>query len=123
MIIQYTITTVNTYYEYKGTEVYRDKTEFKKDLSNLIGKPVYTGGHFKPVLTIGEIETAEFDGNRLLATIKLYNSLYSKLLTGFSIGFYTHLKMDKDKGLMFTNIKYDHLLITNTPRCGAVCTI
>jgi len=118
----YTITTVNTYYNYNDTKVYRPKKEFEKNLIELIGKDVYIGEHFKPQLIIGTVKEAFFVGDELKAILDI-KPIYQSLITGFSIGFYAQLQLDKENGLQFVKVHYDHLLITNTPRCGAKCKI
>jgi len=118
----YTITTVNTYYNYNDTKVYRPKKEFEKNLIELIGKDVYIGEHFKPQLIIGTVKEAFFVGDELKAILNI-KPIYKSLITGFSIGFYAQIQLNEENGLQFVKVHYDHLLITNTPRCGASCKI
>jgi len=118
----YTITTVNTHYQYNDTKVYRPKEEFEKNLIELKDKEVYIGEHFKPQLVLGTIKEAFFIGDELKAILDI-KPIYQSLLTGFSIGFYAQLELNDSKGLQFINIHYDHLLVTNTPRCGVACKI
>jgi hypothetical protein len=118
----YTITTVNQYYNYNNTKVYRPKKEFEKNLIELKGKKVYLGEHFKPQLVIGAIKEAFFVGDKLQAILDI-KPIYQSLITGFSIGFYAQVELNEEFGLQFINVHYDHLLITDTPRCGAVCKV
>jgi len=118
----YTITTVNTWYQYNDTQVYRPKKEFEKNLIELIGKDVYIGEHFKPQLVIGTVKETFFVGDELKAILDIKH-IYKSLITGFSIGFYAQIQLDEENGLQFVKVHYDHLLITNTPRCGISCKI
>jgi len=118
----YTITTVNKHYQYDDTLIYRKKSEFEKNLLELKDKNIYIGEHFKPQLIIGTIKEAYFVDNELKALLDI-KPIYQSLVTGFSIGFYAQYAMDMEQGLHFINIHYDHLLITNTPRCGAKCKV
>jgi len=119
----YTISTVNNWYRYNDLKIYRPKPQFQKNLIELRNKPVYIGSHFNPTLIIGKISDAFFVGDELKAYLDI-EPIYQHLVKGgFSIGFTAKYEMDSVYGISFSDVHYDHLLITNSPRCGNACKI
>lgn len=105
---------------YASGPEYRDLSEVRSIVAQLVGKPVRLG-HDGAV--VGRIDKAWLDGDRAVARMTITDASAQDAIAAGTKELSLGYACDVDARGYQHNIKIDHLAVVDTARCGAVCSL